>query len=169
MTSEEKKPDSSIPHEKQLLIKELIAKGERNLKIAEILESDDFLEMSCFPKEHLCSVIINRLYYGVYLIGKSKLLEKDKAIKEGERIGHVGYYPNKNKTNGKTEEKKSLWTELRKHYPKARSLCLKAKNLFDMRNEYDYNVDKKKEEVEIDLKNCKKRAKGLAEKLRRLQ
>ena len=146
----------------------LIDKGKRNLDIAEILDSEDFLALSKFPKEHLCSVIINRLYYGVYLIGKGKLLEKDKTIKEKERIGHIGYYPNKNKGND-TEEKKFLWTELRKHYPKAHSLCLKAQNLFDMRNEYDYNMDKKKEEVEIDLKNYKKRAKSLAEKLRRLQ
>ena len=50
-------------------------KGERNLKLAEILDSQEFLELSKFSKEHLCSVIINRLYYGVYLIGKGKLVE----------------------------------------------------------------------------------------------
>ncbi|MDE7196491.1 MAG: hypothetical protein K2N69_05700 [Helicobacter sp.] len=64
-------------------------KGERNLKLAEILDSQDFLELSQFPKEHLCSVIINRLYYGVYLIAKGMLVDKG-ICKSDDRIPHSG-------------------------------------------------------------------------------
>ena len=154
--------------EREETIRALIDKGKRNLEIAKILDSREFSDLSKYPKEHLCSVIINRLYYGVYLIGKGKLLEKDKTIEEKERIGHIGYYPNKNKGNDNNEETKFLWTELRKHNPQYRDIYLKAKNLFDMRNEYDYNRDKKREEIEMDLKGYKKKANRLAKKLGRL-
>lgn len=60
-------------------------KAKRNLEIGEILDSEDFLK---FSKEHLCSAIINRLYCGVYLLGKCKLLEKDKTIDENNYLRH---------------------------------------------------------------------------------
>lgn len=55
-------------------------KGDRNLEIARFIDSDDFEKLSGFPKQHLCSTIINRLYYGIYLIGKQRLLQKDNSI-----------------------------------------------------------------------------------------
>lgn len=54
----------------------LINKGMRNLKIAEILDSGDFAQLTQFDKAHLVSVIINRLYYGIYLIGKINYLQR---------------------------------------------------------------------------------------------
>lgn len=64
----------------------LMDKGMRNLKIAEILDSGDFAQLTQFNKAHLVSVIINRLYYGVYLIGKDKLSIKDNDMPD--KIGH---------------------------------------------------------------------------------
>ena len=71
-------------------------KGEWNLKLAEILDSEEFLDLLQFHKEHsqirrehLCSVIINRLYYGVYLIAKGKLVDKG-ICKPKDRVLHSG-------------------------------------------------------------------------------
>ena len=52
------------------------------------MDTQEFLKMSNLQKEHLCSTIINRLYYGVYLIGKGKLLQKDSTLKEEDFLGH---------------------------------------------------------------------------------
>lgn len=51
-------------------------KGDRNLEIARFIDSDDFEKLSGFPKQHLCSTIINRLYYGVYLNWKAEAFTK---------------------------------------------------------------------------------------------
>ena len=121
-------------------------KGERNLKLAEILDSQEFLELFQFPKEHLCSVIINRLYYGVYLIAKGMLVDKG-ICKSDDRIPHSG----KDCIWGKLiEENKHCSNEIRVVY-----------RLRGMRNHVDYEADN-----ERNINNINK-AKEIAQKLRR--
>ena len=174
MTSEKKKLDSSISHERQLLIKELIAKGERNLKIAEILDSDDFLEMSHLSKEHLCSVIINRLYYGVYLIGKSKLFEKDNTIQEESFLGHGTEKAIKEiRNNDEARQSEQLWVRLKgfydnEHTKDAYKTCVFAARLYKMRNLYDYNSDREADKALENLKSCKEQTFSLIKRLKEL-
>ncbi len=73
----------------------LIKKGERNLEIAKILDTQEFLEMSNLQKEHLCSTIINRLYYGIYLIWKREVIAKRSDFKRGGLFGARNIKSNK--------------------------------------------------------------------------
>ena len=177
MTSEKKKLNSSIPHERQLLIKELVAKGERNLKIAEILDSQDFLETHFpkdFRKEYLCSVIINRLYYGVYLIGKSKLFEKDNSIQEDGFLGHGTESAVRGiRNNDEAKKSKQLWVRLKgfydnEHTKAAYKTCVFAAKLYKMRNLYDYNSDRETDKALENLKSCKEQTFSLIKKLKEL-
>ena len=119
-------------------------KGERNLKLAEILDSQEFLELSKFSKEHLCSVIINRLYYGVYLVAKGKLVDKG-ICKSADKIPHSG--------------RDCVWERLietNKHYSNNIRLAYKLR---DIRNHVDYEHDN-----EYNISNINK-AKKIARKL----
>lgn len=144
-------------------------KGNRNLEIAKILDSQEFLDLSKFPKEHLCSTIINRLYYGVYLIAKGKLLEKDNSIDESRSLGHgtknaieeIG-------NNNEAKQSKQLWIRLKGFYDKKQGIhkiCLNAIKLHEMRNFYDYRCDVKQDEALKDLESCKKQADSLIKRL----
>lgn len=127
----------------------LVEKGERNLKLARILETDKFCELSKFQKEHLCSVIINRLYYGVYLIAKGKLVEKG-LCKPTDRILHSG-------ANG-------IWNKLRNE--NCFNEMSMAHQLRSMRDCADYEEDgTDTEEVE----RAKEIAQVLSETLRRIK
>ena len=99
-------------------------KGERNLKLAEILDSQEFLDLSQFRREHLCSVIINRLYYGVYLIAKGKLVDKG-ICKTGDRISHSG--------------KNCIWNKIMNK--NCASEIKLAHQLRNMRDKVDYEED----------------------------
>lgn len=121
----------------------LVEKGERNLKLARILETDEFCELSKFQKEHLCSVIINRLYYGVYLIAKGKLVEKE-LCKPTDRILHSG--------------KDCVWNKLREGNENCFNDINLAHQLRNMRNQADYQEDNVSDN-EIDT------AKGIAQRL----
>lgn len=148
-------------------------KAERNLKIGEILDSEDFLKLSKFPKEHLCSVIINRLYYGVYLFGKYKLLAKDKTINENKSLGHGTKNASKNVEEmynvEKAKKSESLWIRLSGYYPDSRKISLGIAKLRNARNKYDYRNDVEKDSAIQDLKSCKKQAKYLMKKLKGLK
>lgn len=146
-------------------------KAERNLKIGEILDSEDFLKLSKFPKEHLCSVIINRLYYGVYLFGKYKLLAKDKTINENKFLGHGTEVALQNVRDSaeRAKESKDLWIKLRGYYPDSYQVCLQAIRLCKTRNFYDYRDDVEKNNAIMDLKSCKNEAKYLMKKLKGLK
>lgn len=122
----------------------LSKKGERNLEIARILDSQDFLDLSQFPKKHLCSVIINRLYYGIYLIAKDKLVDKG-ICQSGERISHSG--------------KDCVWEKLiqeNKYYSNDIRLVYRLRKI---RNQIDYEHDN-----EQNISNMNK-AKRIAQKL----
>lgn len=146
-------------------------KAERNLKIGEILDSEDFLKLSKFPKEHLCSVIINRLYYGVYLFGKYKLLAKDKTINENKSLGHGTENALKNVKHSleRAKESEDLWIKLRGYYPDSYQVCLQAIRLCKTRNLYDYCDDVEKNNAIMDLESCKREAKYLMKKLEGLK
>lgn len=127
-------------------------KGEWNLKLAEILDSREFLDLPQFQKEHfqirrehLCSVIINRLYYGVYLIAKGKLV--DKGIYElKSRISHSG--------------KDCIWDEIMNE--NCASEINLAHQLRNMRNKADYeegddtNEIARAKEITLELYNILK-------------
>lgn len=147
-------------------------KGERNLKIAKILDSQEFLEISKFPKEHLCSVIINRLYYGVYLIGKSKLLAKDGDTKEEDFLGHGTESAIKEiRNNDEAKQCSYLWVKLKGFYggKQIHRICLDAVKLRETRNFYDYCSDVEQDKALQDLEGCKKQAESLAKRLKELQ
>ena len=104
-------------------------KGEWNLKLAEILDSREFLDLpqvrkECFQREHLCSVIINRLYYGVYLIAKGKLVDKG-IHKSDDRIPHSG--------------KNCIWNKIMNK--NCASEIKLAHQLRNMRDKVDYEED----------------------------
>lgn len=151
----------------------LVQKGKRNLELAKILDSDEFHNLSGFQKEHLCSIIINRLYYGVYLLGKDKLLAKDNSIDEGDFLGHgtrndIKYIRN----NDEAKASKFLWVRLKGFYGGHNgitNMCLTAAKLQEMRNCYDYQSDMEACKALKDLESCKKLASFLQEKLRRLE
>lgn len=108
-------------------------KGNRNLELARVLDSSEFCKLSKFPKEHLCSIIINRLYYGVYLIGKGKLVNK-KVCNEKDNIPHSG--------------RDSIWKKLsnKNNFNEMQQ----AKQLRNIRNKVDYESDKNiKNEIDI--------------------
>ena len=141
-------------------------KGERNLKIAEILDSQDFLALSQFNKMHLCSVIINRLYYAVYLLGKDKLIAKNPSFKEDDFLGHGTERDVENIKHSSRRQKK-LWVELDNAYNsnEVHRLCLLAAKLHEMRNFYDYRSDREQEKALKDLDSCKEQTRFLAEKI----
>ena len=147
-------------------------KGERNLKIAEILDSQEFLDLSQFQKGHLCSVIINRLYYGVYLIGKSKLLEKDNTIQEKDSLGHGTEKAIKNiRNNDEAKQCPYLWVKLKGFYggKQIHRICLDAVKLHETRNFYDYRSDVEQDKALKDLEGCKKQVESLAKRLKELK
>ena len=142
----------------------LIKKGERNLEIAKILDTQEFLEMSNLQKEHLCSTIINRLYYGVYLIGKGKLLQKDSTLKEEDFLGHGTL----NQINNQNLDPNSncLWIRLMQYYPRA--ICVRGVKLREIREMYDYRSDDMNKALQ-DLQSAKNIAQYLAKQLKELQ
>lgn len=147
-------------------------KGDRNLEIARFIDSDDFRELSGFPKQHLCSTIINRLYYGIYLIGKQKLLEKDRSIDAKKNLSHGTEYSIKNINNNEEAKKSSfLWVRLKGFYSdrKGLQLCLLAVKLHELRNIYDYDCDSEQETALKDLAGCKQQAQLLSKRLKELQ
>ena len=156
-------------------------KGERNLEIAEVLDSQEFLKLlnpptkadKEFCKKHLCSVIINRLYYGVYLLGKDKLLTKDGSITESHFLGHGTEKIIKDiRNNDEAKESKYLWVRLKGVYSDEKGIyrmCVEAARLHEVRNCYDYCSDVEENEALKDLEASKKRAKFVAEKVRSLQ
>ena len=127
-------------------------KGEQNLKLAEILDSQEFLELSQFPKEHLCSVIINRLYYGVYLIAKGMLVDKG-ICKSDDRIPHSG--------------KDCIWGKLIEENKHCSNNIRLAYRLRDIRNHVDYGHDNKHNIS--NLNKAKKIAQKLHETLKELK
>lgn len=135
----------------------LVEKGQRNLRIASIIETEDFLKLSSLSMEYLCSIIINRLYYGVFLIGKSKLLEKDPSLNERDFLGHSTKC-----------DRQSMWGQLLS-YGLSVSVCNNVKKLRDLRNEYDYQSDKDREIALKDLDIAKKMAKKIEERLKEFQ
>lgn len=70
-------------YKKQAQKMTLNKKGEWNLKLVEILDSQEFLEMSHFPKENLCSLIINRLYLGCVFDCKGQVSGKRNYVNQG--------------------------------------------------------------------------------------
>ncbi|TLD91113.1 hypothetical protein LS74_010215 [Helicobacter magdeburgensis] len=147
-------------------------KGDRNLEIARFIDSDDFEKLSGFPKQHLCSTIINRLYYGVYLIGKQRLLQKDNSINAKKSLSHGTEYSIKSIKNNKEARKSSfLWVRLKGFYSdkKGLQLCLLAVKLHELRDIYDYNCDSKQETALKDLVGCKQQAQLLSKGLKELQ
>lgn len=146
----------------------LMNKGMRNLKIAEILDSGDFAQLAQFDKAHLVSVIINRLYYGVYLIGKDKLFIKDNDMPD--KIGHG----TENLLNGvinnidKAKRQKYLWVRLYGFYGDLQISNFAIK-MHDIRNMYDYNADIDNTEALEDLNVCKHYADYLQLKLKELK
>ena len=126
-------------------------KGEWNLKLAEILDSEEFLDLLRFHKEHsqirrehLCSVIVNRLYYGIYLIAKGKLVDKG-IYKSDDRIPHSG--------------RGCIWKSLireNEHYSNEIRVVYRLRG---MRNHVDYEADN-----ERNINNINK-AKEFAQKL----
>ena len=142
----------------------LIKKGERNLEIAKILDTQEFLKMSNLQKEHLCSTIINRLYYGVYLIGKGKLLHKDSTLKEEDFLGHGTL--NQINNQNLNPNSKHLWIRLMQYYPRA--ICVRGVKLREIREMYDYRSDDMNKALQ-DLQSAKNIAQYLAKQLKELQ
>ncbi|MDE5817562.1 MAG: hypothetical protein K2H55_08655 [Helicobacter sp.] len=155
-------------------------KGEWNLKLAEILDSREFLDLPQFQKEHsqiqrehLCSVIINRLYYGVYLIGKSKLLEKDNTIQEKDFLGH-GTEKNiaeAKDDNDRAKKSKFLWVRLFGYYSQASDdifgICLEATKLHRIRNRHDYCASQQNTALR-DLRTAQEQADFIVKALKEL-
>ncbi|HEF9209723.1 TPA: hypothetical protein SBV85_001314 [Campylobacter coli] len=145
---------------KEVCVMGLIKKGERNLEIAKILDTQEFLKMSNLQKEHLCSTIINRLYYGVYLIGKGKLLQKDSTLKEEDFLGHGTL--NQINNQNLNPNSKHLWIRLMQYYPKA--ICVRGVKLKEIREMYDYRSDDMNKALQ-DLQSAKNIAQYLAKQL----
>lgn len=147
-------------------------KGDRNLEIANIIDSGKFEHLSRLDKHHLCSTIINRLYYGVYLIGKHKLLQKDTSIDSGASLFHGTESALRGVANNQeAKTSKYLWVRLKGFYSdkKVFQLCLLAVKLHELRNTYDYDCDRGQQEALNDLASCKSQARSLSKRLKELQ
>ena len=167
----------STSNEKNETIAALMDKGKRNLDMAEILDSENFLALSEFPRKHLCSIIINRLYYGVYLIGKGKLLEKDNTIQEQDFLGHGAKNTIRNSSikHNKNSKKatKLLWAKLYEHYSATNNniyrICMEAIKLHRIRNHYDYRIDMRQDIALHDLRVAQEQKDYIIEALEKLQ
>ncbi|PAF49200.1 hypothetical protein BKH41_03720 [Helicobacter sp. 12S02232-10] len=103
-------------------------KAFRNLRIADILDRREFDELKDFSREHLCSVIVNRLYYGVFLLAKSILIEK-------------GYIEMEDRLTHSTNQHNGLWFKLNELFPKFRNDIIMISDLRGKRNQLDYQED----------------------------
>ena len=143
-------------------------KGMRNLKIAEILDFGDLAQLTQFDKAHLVSVIINRLYYGIYLIGKDKLSAKDNDMPD--KIGHgtesvlSGFIDDVERA----KRQNYLWVRLYGFYGDLQVSNFAIK-MHDIRNIYDYNADMNNAKALEDLNVCKHYADYLQLKLKELE
>lgn len=109
-------------------------KGIRNYKIAEMIYEESNKKGCGFfcsvvdDKKYLYSTVVNRLYYGLYMLAKGELVKKDCSVTEHTKIGHSG-------NNG-------IWKRLVMFYSEINNDLVLIDKIREARNLLDYQSDK---------------------------
>ncbi len=117
-------------------IKFMKEKGIKNIEIA------DYLHENCldsFKECELYSVIVNRWYYGFYLIAKSDLAKKYLE----SRYGHTHYRVGKERKN----KVLGIWELIARNYDEY-SVHGAGDGLFQIRNTFDYSESQSQEDFQ---------------------